>query len=221
MSERTQIFDFDNHYYEADDAFTRHQDRTMRNRGVRWAEIDGRRTPARRRDAELLHRQSDLRPGGQAGVARGTGTAEIPAQQNIVEAFGELEPIRPEYRDRDARLGVMDDQDIEATLLFPTLGVGVEEALRDDPEAAAASFRAFNRWLDEDWGFSYEGRIFAVPYIPMLDPGRRRRGTADRARSWRDRGQRPQCPRAGRRADTDPRSTRSTTRSGVSPPSRG
>ena len=43
MNERPQIFDFDNHYYEAEDAFTRHQDRAMRNRGVRWAEIDGRR----------------------------------------------------------------------------------------------------------------------------------------------------------------------------------
>ena len=42
MSEAT-IFDFDNHYYEAEDAFTRHQDKALRNRGVRWAEIDGRR----------------------------------------------------------------------------------------------------------------------------------------------------------------------------------
>ena len=37
------IFDFDNHYYEAEDAFTRHADRSLRNRGVRWADIDGRR----------------------------------------------------------------------------------------------------------------------------------------------------------------------------------
>ena len=37
------IFDFDNHYYESQDAFTRHLDRSFANRGVRWAEIDGRR----------------------------------------------------------------------------------------------------------------------------------------------------------------------------------
>jgi hypothetical protein len=53
-----------------------------------------------------------------------------PRQQGIVEAFGELEPIRPEYRDRTARLKVMDDQGVDGTLLFPTLGVGIEEALR-------------------------------------------------------------------------------------------
>nr|MDT0667237.1 hypothetical protein [Micromonospora sp. DSM 115978] len=37
------IFDFDSHYYEAEDAFTRHQDRSLGSRGVRWADIDGRR----------------------------------------------------------------------------------------------------------------------------------------------------------------------------------
>ena len=39
----TAIFDFDNHYYESEDAFTRHADPALRNRGVRWADIDGRR----------------------------------------------------------------------------------------------------------------------------------------------------------------------------------
>jgi hypothetical protein len=35
-------------------------------------------------------------------------------------AFGELDPIatRPEYRDRDARLAVMDDQGIEACIMY-------------------------------------------------------------------------------------------------------
>ena len=43
MSSDAWIFDFDNHYYESTDAFTRHQDRSLGNRGVRWAEIDGTR----------------------------------------------------------------------------------------------------------------------------------------------------------------------------------
>ena len=30
-------------------------------------------------------------------------------------------------------------------------------------------FDAFNRWLDEDWGFAYEDRIFAAPYISLAD----------------------------------------------------
>jgi predicted TIM-barrel fold metal-dependent hydrolase len=32
-------------------------------------------------------------------------------------------------------------------------------------------FRAFNRWLDEDWGFAYREMIFAAPYISLIDVG--------------------------------------------------
>jgi predicted TIM-barrel fold metal-dependent hydrolase len=30
-------------------------------------------------------------------------------------------------------------------------------------------FRAFNRWLEEDWGFHHAERIFAAPYITLAD----------------------------------------------------
>ena len=44
-----------------------------------------------------------------------------------------------------------------------------EEALQDDPEAVVLLFRAFNRWLAEDWGMAYPDRIFAAPYITLVD----------------------------------------------------
>ena len=169
MSDTTSIFDFDNHYYEAEDAFTRHLDKRLRNRGVRWADLDGRRRllVGGKLNTYVANPTFDpvAKPGSLYEWYRGN-----PEQQTIVEAFGELEPIRPEYRDRDARLAVMDEQGIAGTLLFPTLGVGFEDALRDDPEAAAAVFGAFNRWLEEDWGYAYQDRIFAVPYLQLLDP---------------------------------------------------
>ncbi len=37
------VFDADNHYYEAIDAFTRHLDPALGTRVVQWCEIDGRR----------------------------------------------------------------------------------------------------------------------------------------------------------------------------------
>jgi hypothetical protein len=37
------VFDCDNHYYEAPDAFMRHVPAGMRRRCVQWAEIDGRK----------------------------------------------------------------------------------------------------------------------------------------------------------------------------------
>ncbi len=169
MNDAAWIFDFDNHYYEAEDAFTRYQDRSLRSRGVRWAEIDGRRRLliGGRVDAYIANPTFNpvAKPGSLYDWYRGN-----PKQQMIKDAFGELEPIRPEYRDRDARLALMDDQQLAGLLLFPTLGVGVEDALKADPEAAAGVFHAFNLWLAEDWGYAYHNRMFAVPYIAMLDP---------------------------------------------------
>ena len=49
----------------------------------------------------------------------------------------------------------MDEQSVEACLMLPTTGVGVEPQLREPRhrEALYPSLRAFNRWLEEDWGF--------------------------------------------------------------------
>jgi predicted TIM-barrel fold metal-dependent hydrolase len=32
------------------------------------------------------------------------------------------------------------------------------------------TFRAFNRWLRDDWGFAFSDRIFSAPYITLADP---------------------------------------------------
>ena len=40
---------------------------------------------------------------------------------------------------------------------------------KHDVEAVTLTFTAFNRWLDEDWGFDYRDRIFAAPYISLAD----------------------------------------------------
>ncbi len=163
------IFDFDNHYYEAEDAFTRYQDRSLRNRGVRWADIDGKRRllVGGAINSYIANPVFDpvAKPGALFDWYRGN-----PNKHHLKDAFGELEPIRPSYRDRDARLVAMDEQGLAGTLLFPTLGVGIEDALKSDPEACSTVFEAFNRWLADDWGYAYQGRIFAVPYIPLLDP---------------------------------------------------
>ena len=65
----------------------------------------------------------------------------------------------------------MDEQGLAATLLFPTLAVGLEVAFQPDIETMLATFSAFNRWLDEDWGFNRgDGRIFAAPIISLSSP---------------------------------------------------
>ncbi|MGZ4705763.1 MAG: amidohydrolase family protein [Acidimicrobiales bacterium] len=163
------LFDFDNHYYEATDAFTRHLDPRLRSRGVQWVTVRGRERllVGGQLNSYIPNPTFDpvAKPGALFSWYRGN-----PDRLALKDAFGELEPIRPEYRDRDARLAVMDEQGLGGSLLFPTLGVGIEDALKHDPAAAVAAFEAFNRWLEDDWGYAYRSRLFAVPYIQLLDP---------------------------------------------------
>jgi predicted TIM-barrel fold metal-dependent hydrolase len=82
----------------------------------------------------------------------------------------QVEPLQSEYQDRDARLSATKRQNLGAVLLFPTVGCGVEEALRHDVPATMASLSAFNRWLEEDWGFAYEHRLVTAPMLSLGDP---------------------------------------------------
>ena len=162
-------FDADNHYYEALDAFTRHLDPTLGPRCVQWCEIGGRRyqVVGGRVNRAVVNPTFDpiSKAGAMHDFFRGNPDGKSP-----LEFLREREPIRPEYRDHDARLAVMDAQGLERVWMFPTLGVLYEEALKHDPEAVTLSFTAFNRWLDEDWGFNYQDRIFAAPYFSLCDP---------------------------------------------------
>ncbi|MEI7593142.1 MAG: amidohydrolase family protein [Actinomycetes bacterium] len=163
-----QLFDADNHYYEAPDAFTRHLDRSMAKRTMQWAQIDGRQRllVAGKVNRFIPNPQFDpvARPGALDDYFRGRTAGD-----DIRAAFGELDPISPAYRNRERRIEVMDEQGIEGCFMFPTLGVGMEEALIHDPEAAHAAFESFNRWIEDDWGFAYNGRIFAAPLFTLLD----------------------------------------------------
>jgi predicted TIM-barrel fold metal-dependent hydrolase len=168
----TQIrgFDADNHYYEALDAFTRYIEPQFAKRCMQWATIDGktRLLVGGKINRYLANPTFDkvADPGCLEEYFRGYN----PNSKQVTELFGELEPPRPAYRDRDARLAVLDEQHLDGALLFPTLGVGMEQALRDDLPAMTAAFRAFNQWVDDDWGFHYQERIFAAPYITLADP---------------------------------------------------
>ena len=164
------VFDADNHYYEATDAFTRHLDPKMAKRAVQWATIDGKQRLLVGGSINRFIPNPTFDRVSKAGALADYFRAKA-GVGDMRSAFGELEPIeeRPEYRNRDARLRLMDEQGLEGCLMLPTLGVGIESALEKDPPALNAAFRAFNRWLDEDWGFNYQQRIYAAPYIPLVD----------------------------------------------------
>jgi len=165
---RSTLFDADNHYYEARDAFTRYLDPSLAERTVMEVTVGGRvrHVIGGQLSTVVTNPTFDpvSRPGALYGYFRGN-----PEGKTLRQYLSDAEPIRPEYRDPEVRLTVMDAQRVEAVWLFPTLGVMYEDYLKDDPEAAGMTFRAFNRWLDDDWGFDRAGRILAAPYITLAD----------------------------------------------------
>jgi hypothetical protein len=58
------------------------------------------------------------------------------------------------------RIRVLDEQGLAGAVLYPTFAAGVEEALREDVPATTTTLHAFNRWLEDDRGYSYQDRIF-------------------------------------------------------------
>ena len=167
-----RAFDADNHYYEAEDAFIRHMDPKLRRNAVQWATVNGKKrlVVCGRIDQFIPNPTFDpvAKPGSLDEYFRGRN----PKGKEMRELFGDLEPIRPEYRDRDARIRTLDAQHLEAALLFPTQGVGIEEPMRHSAEITHATLEAFNRWLLDDWGFHYQDRLFAMPMLSLMDVGR-------------------------------------------------
>ena len=165
MSERYPIFDADNHYYEAHDCFTRHIEPAHRDRAIRYVEEDGR--PSVRVGDEpytygAVYKDRCPEPGSLIEFLRKLKKGGDIASENDVDM--------PEaFQDREARLALMDAQGVESAMLFPTLGVTVEHFMRNDPVQTFANLTAFNKWVDEDWGFAHQDRIFSAAMLSLLD----------------------------------------------------
>ena len=161
--------DADNHYYEALDAFTRHLPKEFKRRGVRPVQS------GKRVELLIADRVNRFIPNPTFDPIIVPGCLDLFFRGRMPDGADrsklmQVEPLRREYRDRDARVAVAEEQGLDAVLLFPTLGCGVEEGLRGDVPATMASLSAFNRWLEEDWGFDYRGRLIGVPMLSLADP---------------------------------------------------
>jgi predicted TIM-barrel fold metal-dependent hydrolase len=159
------VFDADNHYWEASDAFTRYRSPKFNDRGVTIREVDGRMRYWVHDDVHpWIPGPGDANPRPQPGAfldRSGRSIAEMLTSEDPKE--------HPEWFQRDARLSVMDTQGVEACWMFPSQGVCMEGPMQPDVEAILDIFRAFNRWLNDEWGFAYQDRIFGAPYLTLSD----------------------------------------------------
>ncbi len=130
--EITTIFDADNHYWEASDAFTRHRDPKFADRGVQVKEVDG--VLRYVLDGEVfqwLPGPGDVHPRPKPGSFMEYFAGKL-SRQEFLASFNEPPSEHPEWYDRDERLKVMDAQGVEATWLFPSQGVVLEAPMLDD-----------------------------------------------------------------------------------------
>jgi len=161
------LYDADEHYYEAEDALTRHLDPKYRSL-VKWIDMEGRRTLIINGKLFTVVPNPTYDPVGVPGSMETYFRAQNWEGRELRDII-KMHDIQSEYRNRDARLKVMDAQGVDFTWLLPSLGLGLEEMLADDDEALYAITRAYNDWLDDDWGYDRDGRIQTGPLISLID----------------------------------------------------
>ncbi len=170
------FFDCDNHYYPRPKTRSTRatSSRSSRSAPSEWrSKIDGKQRLLVGGRVNRFIPNPTFDPVGKPGALDEYFRGRNPKGADLNALFGELQPIRPAYRDREARLALMDEQGMEGChpRCTDARRVGMEQALLPDLDAVVATFRAFNRWMDEDWGFAYRERIFTCcPYITLCKP---------------------------------------------------
>lgn len=151
--------DADGHILEPPDLWERYLESQYRERALRiqvddagyeYLEIDGQ--PSKRSNKGSLGLlgamgEEDMRPSPERRYA-----------DNI--PYGACDP--------EQRVQLMDQENLEASLLYPTLGLLWEVELTD-PELSLAYCRAYNRWI-ADFCRDSGGRLVPIAQLTLLDP---------------------------------------------------
>jgi predicted TIM-barrel fold metal-dependent hydrolase len=162
-----KVFDADNHIYEPEDAFLRHlPDRFKRD--FYFAEVNG------RKKIVIGGMLSEWIPNPTFEVIAAPGSHEAwfrannPKGLSLRELQGKSIRQPPEWRTAEGRLDQLDQHGLHAALVFPTLASVIEERIGTSP-AAGALISSLNKWIDEEWGFTRDERLFSVPFINLTD----------------------------------------------------
>ncbi len=163
-----EYVDADNHFYEAPDAFYRHGNERVK-RFVQWVEqgkkkfllFGGAHAPG--------NANPTFNPVAKPGAFHETLRALAEGREPEGPRYGELAPLDRAFMYRDERLMAMEEQNLAKMMIYPTIGYSCEHMFVNDWDLLYDFFHAYNAWINDDWGFNYEGRIYAPPMIPMAD----------------------------------------------------
>jgi len=154
MTRAYNVVDADGHVLEPLDLWDRYIDPKFRDRAPRLIkDKDGK---------ERLVIEEQILGSAQAGLG---GAGGVGARQGVVASNTmEYKEGRKGGFDPHARMPDMDADGIDAVFLYPTLGL-FSGAIHD-PELAAATCRAYNRWL-ADYCKPYPDRLFGIAMLPL------------------------------------------------------
>ncbi len=162
------VYDADNHLYEPEEAMTSHLPKKWQKE-FQYVEVRGRKKLA------IGGQISEYIPNPTFEVLAPPGSHELwyRAKNHDGLSLRELSgtPIEclEAYRTGEARLALMSEQGVHAALIFPTLASAVEERMNYDHELMNAVLHSLNEWVFENWGFAREERVFAVPFVTLMD----------------------------------------------------
>ena len=162
------LTDFDQHSYEAPDAFTRFMPKNKLHTAVRPIKVSGyERKVLLANDRIVTALENDL---DQAYVPG--SLVEMLKQRaagNATDSDRFYEPIQAEYLDRDKRLAQLAEQQIEKSIMYPGGWGLLAEAYLDGIDPLYDNLESFNKWINEDWGFAYKDTIYAPAMLSMRD----------------------------------------------------
>jgi predicted TIM-barrel fold metal-dependent hydrolase len=152
--DRYPIADADNHLYETRDAFTRYLPPGYDDM-VRMIDIDGRITLVVKNKLAFILPNPTLEK------------VPPPGYYDDVENQPRIIVSPPEFFEPEPRLRWMRETGIDRAVLFPTLGLSIEERLQDDTEGRHVLVHAYNQWLLDQWTFNYEDALFPAPLVTL------------------------------------------------------
>ena len=165
-----RLVDADTHYYEPRDFISSYIDPAYRDRCVTVQRTDD------EMDQIMFGNEPLVFLSHQADFDRAPRPCGLREQFRALKATGRLEKdddfgvaVKPSWQNPAERLTEMDEQGVDAALIFPTRGVCFEFMARHDPAVLYANLAAFNRWLHERWGYETDGRLFAPPLMNLTD----------------------------------------------------
>ncbi len=181
-----KVFDADNHIYPPADAAVRHLEKKYVERvfptgKTHRTQVDvvGDEHKAKTlgehpvgehggvNPLELPEMKGDIPvPGAMLNKLNAAKGLDKEGQEKLVGTFREMEPA---FENRDERVKLMDDQGVQAAVIHAGGGGAGGPFNRGDYSAGYAAARAWNRYIQQDWGFNYKGRIFTPAYIPLVD----------------------------------------------------